>query len=98
METAAYAKVLAVANRQDVHASITAAIEHVPDVPRARPGRPRTGKEEKATVEKVKKLLDLAKVLVDQVEEQSGAGNFTSAVNKALVLWLLLGDGHISQS
>jgi hypothetical protein len=94
VETAAYTKVLALANRQDVHASITAAIERVPDLPRARPGRPRTGEEGKLTVETVKKHLDIARVIADQVEARSA--NFTGTVNDALALWLLIGDEEMA--
>ena len=92
IEAAAYAKVLALTIRQDVHRAIAAVIEFVPDLPRARPGRPRSGNEEKETVETTKKHLDLARVIVDQVEERCGPGNLTNAVNEALQLWLMLSD------
>lgn len=95
IEAAAYAKVLALANRQDVHTCITAIIEHVPDLQRARPGRPGPGKAAQSTAQTTKKHLDLASMLVEQVEERSEAGNFTNAVNQALVLWLLFHDEHI---
>lgn len=98
VEAAAYAQVLALANQQEVPEAIAAAIEQVPDLPRARPGRPRTGKEERPTVKTKKKHLDLAQVLIDQVEQRSGAGNFTAVVNEGLLLWLLLGDEHTPQS